>query len=241
MLRTDWCDNSDNPGGRNTVPDLKDIDELEQRRRKRTAERAGLAEDSKNPNLETRGSGEVPRPHGRPTAGGADDPEHRIINGHIRSTEIRLIAEDGSQFGIVTTKRALEIARARGLSLFLLQPGANPPVARLMDYGKFKLESEKRSHEIKKKHHVAEVKEITMRYTIDSHDFELKLRAAKLFLQDGDKVKVLTILRGREIQHIELAMELMQKFAHQLKDLAAVERQPKLEGRGVTMILSPAS
>ncbi len=162
-----------------------------------------------------------------------------LLNERIRDREVRLIDEDGSQLGIVPTREALSAAKEKGLDLFLVQPDANPPVARIMDYGRFKFDNDKRARETKKKHHIVDVKEIKMRYKIEDHDYQVKLRAAQKFLNDGDKIKVLTILRGREMQHKDMAMRLMTKFADELKDLGMMDREPKMEGKSVIMILSP--
>jgi translation initiation factor IF-3 len=135
----------------------------------------------------------------------------------------------------------LRVAHEKGLDLFFIQPDANPPVARIMDYGRYKFEAEKRARETKRKHHIVDVKEIKMRYEIDDNDYQVKLRHAQKFLNDGDKIKVLTILRGREIQHKDLAVKLMGQFAHELKDLGMMDGEPKLEGKIVIMILSPLS
>lgn len=178
-----------------------------------------------------------------PDKGDPRRPEARrdlpLLNERIRDREVRLIDEDGSQLGIVPTREALNTAKDKGLDLFLVQPDANPPVARIMDYGRFKFEQEKKARETKRKHHIVDVKEIKMRYKIEDHDYQVKLRAAIKFLNDGDKIKVLTILRGREMQHKDMAMSLMQKFAGELKDLAIMDREPKMEGKSVIMILSP--
>lgn len=178
-----------------------------------------------------------------PDKGDPRRPEPRrdlpLLNERIRDREVRLIDEDGSQLGIVPTREALSTARDKGLDLFLVQPDANPPVARILDYGRFKFEQEKKTRETKRKHHVQDVKEIKMRYKIEDHDYQVKLRAAHKFLNDGDKVKVLTILRGREMQHKDMAMNLMKKFAEEVKDLAIMDREPKMEGKSVIMILSP--
>lgn len=162
-----------------------------------------------------------------------------LLNERIRDREVRLIDEDGSQLGIVPTREALATAREKGLDLFLVQPDASPPVARIMDYGRFKFEQEKRAREAKKKHHIVDVKELKMRYKIEDHDYQVKLRSAQKFLNEGDKIKVLIMLRGREVQHASLALALMNRFADELKDLAIIDREPKLEGKTVIMILSP--
>jgi translation initiation factor IF-3 len=162
-----------------------------------------------------------------------------LLNERIRDREVRLIDDDGSQLGIVPTRDALNTAKEKGLDLLLVQPDANPPVARILDYGRHKFEQEKKTRESKRKTHVQDVKEIKMRYKIEDHDYQVKLRAAQKFLTDGDKVKVLTILRGREMQHKSMAMTLMNKFAEEVKELAIMDREPKMEGKSVIMILSP--
>ncbi len=162
-----------------------------------------------------------------------------LLNERIRDRELRVIDEDGTQLGIVPTREALTTAKEKGLDLFVVQPDANPPVAKIMDYGRHKFEQEKKNRETKRKHHIVDVKEIKMRYKIEEHDYQVKLRNAHKFLNDGDKIKVLTILRGREMQHKDMAMKLMQKFAEELKDLAIMDREPKMEGKSVLMILSP--
>ncbi len=178
-----------------------------------------------------------------PASGGARGSEGRrempLLNERIRDREVRLIDEEGTQMGIMLTREALSIARERGFDLFLVQPDASPPVARIMDYGRYKFEQEKRNREAKKKHHVVDVKEIKMRYKIEDHDYQVKLRHAQKFLQDGDKIKVLIMLRGREVQHKGLAIDLMNRFLKELDDLAIVDREAKLEGKSVIMILSP--
>lgn len=162
-----------------------------------------------------------------------------LLNERIRDREVRLIDDEGGQLGIVPTREALNIAREKGLDLFLVQPDASPPVAKIMDYGRFKFEQEKRNREAKKKHHIVDVKELKMRYKIEDHDYQVKLRSAQKFLNEGDKIKVLIMLRGREVQHADLALSLMNRFADELKDLALIDREPKLEGKTVIMILSP--
>jgi translation initiation factor IF-3 len=181
--------------------------------------------------LNTPNKGEIRRPEQK--------RELPLLNERIRDREVRLIDEDGAQLGIVPTREALHAAREKGLDLFLVQPDASPPVAKIMDYGRYKFELEKRAREAKKKHHIADVKELKMRYKIEDHDYQVKVRSAQKFLHDGDKIKVLIMLRGREVQHADMALSLMNRFADQLKDLAMIDREPKLEGKTVIMILSP--
>lgn len=171
------------------------------------------------------------------------DPKRELppLNDRIRVREVRLIDDEGGQVGIIPTKEALAQAKERGLDLFLVQPDANPPVAKIMDYGRYKFEQDKKTRDAKKKQHQADVKEIKMRYKIEDHDYQVKLRNAKKFLTHGDKIKVITMLRGREMQHSSMAVELMNRFAEELTDLSIMDRAPKIEGRNVIMILSPGS
>lgn len=171
------------------------------------------------------------------------DPKRDLppLNDRIRVPELRLIDDEGNQVGIVRTKDALAQAKERGLDLFLVQPDAVPPVAKIMDYGRYKFEQDKKAKEAKKRQHQADVKEIKMRYKIEDHDYQVKLRNAKKFLNNGDKIKVVTMLRGREMQHSSMAVELMNRFAEELVDLSIMDRPPKIEGRNVIMILSPGS
>ncbi len=171
----------------------------------------------------------------------ARDPKRELplLNERIRDREVRLIDEEGAQLGIVPTREALNTAREKGLDLFLVQPDANPPVARIMDYGRYKFDLEKKAREQKKKHHIVDVKEVKMRYKIEEHDYQVKLRNSQKFLNEGDKVKVLIMLRGREVQHSGMALALMNKFFNELKDYAIIDREPRLEGKSVIMILSP--
>ena len=177
-----------------------------------------------------------------PGGGGPRGPERRelpLLNERIRDREVRLIDEEGGQLGIVPTREALNIAKEKGLDLFVVQPDATPPVAKIMDYGRFKFDQDKRTREAKKKHHIVDVKEIKMRYKIEDHDYQVKLKNAHKFLNDGDKIKVLIQLRGREVQHAKMALQLMDKFFNELDGLAIYDREPKLEGKSVIMILSP--
>ncbi len=162
-----------------------------------------------------------------------------LLNERIREREVRLIDEEGTQLGIVATREALATAKERGLDLFLVQPDASPPVARIMDYGRFKFEQDKRAREAKKKHHIIDVKEVKMGYQIKEHDYQVRVRNTQKFLTDGDKTKVLIMLRGREIQHAQMAMDLAERFFNDLKDYAIIDREPKIEGKSVIMILAP--
>lgn len=163
------------------------------------------------------------------------------LNERIRVREVRLIDEDGAQVGVVNTREALQRAREKGLDLFLVQPDANPPVAKIMDYGRYKYDLDKKGREAKKKQHSADVKELKMRYKIEEHDYQVKYRKAEEFLTHGDKVKVVIMLRGREMQHSGMALDLMNKFAKELEALGALDREPRIEGKNIIMIISPIS
>lgn len=152
---------------------------------------------------------------------------------------MRLVAENSEQLGIVSAKEALRIAVERGLDLVEVAPGAKPPVCRLMDYGKFKYEQSKREREARKKQKIINIKEVKLRPNIEDHDFETKAKNAVRFLQDGDKVKVTIMFRGREISHAQLGKKLCIRLAALVKEMAHVEREPKVEGRNMIMILSP--
>ncbi|MCR4399749.1 MAG: translation initiation factor IF-3 [Syntrophomonadaceae bacterium] len=161
------------------------------------------------------------------------------INEEIRVREVRLIDENGEQVGIVPTREALQMSIEKNLDLVEIAPGAKPPVCRLMDYGKFRYEQSKRDKEARKKQRVITVKEVKMRPNIEQHDFLVKAKNAERFLLDGDKVKVTIMFRGREISHPQLGHKLCVRLAEQLASIATVEREPKLEGRNMTMVLNP--
>jgi len=161
------------------------------------------------------------------------------INDEIRAREVRLVGENGEQLGIFPIKEALRVSLEKGLDLVEVAPTAKPPVCRLMDYGKFRYEQSKREREARKKQKIITVKEVKIRPKIESHDLEVKTRNAERFLKDGDKVKVTVMFRGREITHPALGKQLCEQMAEMLKDIANVEREAKLEGRNMIMILSP--
>lgn len=170
--------------------------------------------------------------------GPAPRPQHRI-NHMIRVPEVRLLGDENEQLGVVGTDRAREMARELGLDLVEISPQAVPPVCRIMDYGKFKYEQKKRTSESKKKQHVIQVKELRLRPRTGDHDIDVRLRQAREFLAAGDKVSVTAVFRGREVTHPEIGMEMLTKFAEDLKDVARVERTGNLEGKRITMILIP--
>ncbi|MGE5380247.1 MAG: translation initiation factor IF-3 [Methylocystaceae bacterium] len=163
------------------------------------------------------------------------------MNEEIKVREVRLVGEDGEQLGIVPIKQALDLAEERNLDLVEVAPGAKPPVCRIMDFGKFCYEQSKREKEARKKQRIITVKEVKMRPNIERHDMEVKAANARRFLEDGDKVKVTIMFRGREVSHSELGSALCRRFAEELSALATVEKEPKLEGRNMTMFLTPRS
>ena len=161
------------------------------------------------------------------------------LNEEIRDKEIRLIGDTGEQLGIMSADEALRIAEERGLDLVKISPQAQPPVCKLMNYGKFKFEQSKREKEAKKNQHVVEIKEIRMSPGIDVGDFNTKLKNAQKFLADGNRVKVSVRFRGREMAHTEIGRDLLTKFAEQCAEVATMEKAAKMEGRSMTMFLSP--
>ena len=161
------------------------------------------------------------------------------INERIRFPKIRVIDTDGGQLGVMTPRDALQMAEQKDLDLVLVSDKADPPVCRIMDYGKYKFEQEKKAREAKKKQHQADVKEVKMRYKIDEHDYQVRVNQAQRFLKAGDKVKATITFRGREIQHSNLAEELLKRMAKDLEEVAEVQQNPKKEGRNMMMMLSP--
>lgn len=161
------------------------------------------------------------------------------INDQIRGHRVRVIDADGTQLGILTPDEALDAAAARNLDLVEVSPNAQPPVCRVMDYGKFKYEQSKREKEARRNQRVVALKELRMRPKIDDHDFRVKLRNAERFLKAGDKVKVSVRFRGREIVHQDLAREKLNTLAEELSELGTPERMPFMEGRQMIMILAP--
>ena len=161
------------------------------------------------------------------------------INERIKYPQLRVVDSDGKQLGVIDRLEALEIASQRELDLVLVSEKANPPVCRIMDYGKYKFEQEKKAKEARKKSHQTEVKEVKMRYKIDKHDYDVRIGQATKFLKSGDKVKCTVIFRGREIQHSNLAETLLLKMANDLEEQSEVQQKPKREGRNMIMFLSP--
>ncbi|MGI6151490.1 MAG: translation initiation factor IF-3 [Christensenellales bacterium] len=162
-----------------------------------------------------------------------------MINEEIRDREVRLIDENGEQLGVMSTAAALSIAEQRNLDLVKVAPQSKPPVCKIMDYGKYRFETIKREKEAKKHQRVIEMKEVRLSATIDQHDLEVKAKAASRFLADGNKVKASIRFRGRQATHSEIGREVMNQFYEILKDQCVIDKPPKLEGRNMTMFLSP--
>ena len=161
------------------------------------------------------------------------------MNDRIRSSEIRLIDENGENVGVVAPSRALIMAEDAGLDLVEISPNANPPVCKIMDFGKFKYEQQKRESEARKKQKIIEVKEVKFRPNTDTHDYDVKMRNVFKFLDNGDKVKVTLRFRGREMAHQNLGRELLLRVAEDTKEHGKVEFMPKMEGRQMIMIIGP--
>lgn len=163
------------------------------------------------------------------------------INWDIKAPEVRVIDSDGKQVGILPLKEAMKIAEEQGLDLVAVSPNSNPPVCRIMNYGKYKYQQNKRLQEARKHQTVIQVKEVKIRPRTEDHDFQFKLRHVKRFLGEGNKVKISMLFRGREIAHPEFGKDLLNRFIEEVKDLAVVEQAPRLEGRNMVMILSTKS
>ena len=161
------------------------------------------------------------------------------INEQIRDKEIRVIDSDGSQLGIMPSKKAMELAEQKNLDLVKIAPQATPPVCKIIDYGKYRFEQGKREKEQRKNQRVVEIKEVRLSLNIDTHDFETKKNHAMRFISEGNKVKASIRFRGREMGHPELGLEIMKRFSEAMAEVANVERQPKLEGRTMMMFLAP--
>ena len=162
------------------------------------------------------------------------------MNDKIRSREVRLIDENGENHGVVATLTALKMAQTADLDLVIISPNQEPPVAKIMNYGKYKYELEKKSKETKKKQHTVEIKEVKIRYKIDTHDYQVRVKNIKKFIAQGNKVKVVVMLRGREMQHANLAFDLINRFLVDLEgELMVIEKRAQLEGRNVTLFLAP--
>jgi len=167
------------------------------------------------------------------------EPAGPRINQDIRVREVRLIDENGDNVGVVPVADALARAMAAGLDLVEISPDASPPVTKILDYGKYKYQEQKKAAEARKRQKIVEIKEIKMRPSIDDHDYDVKMRSMKRFFDDGDKVKVTLRFRGRELSHQELGWQVLQRVKADTEPLAKVESEPRMEGRQMVMVLAP--
>ncbi len=161
-----------------------------------------------------------------------------MINEQIRCKEVRVIGEEGQQLGVMASRDALNMAKDAGVDLVMVSPSANPPVCRIVDYGKFKYEQLRKEKEAKKKQKVVEVKEVRLSPNIDVNDLNTKCNAARKFIEKGNKVKVSLRFRGREMAHIDSTKHILEDFAEKLSDIAVIEKAPKMEGRSMMMFLT---
>jgi translation initiation factor IF-3 len=160
-------------------------------------------------------------------------------NLEISALTVRLIGEDGETIGIVSTKEALKIAESKGLDLVEVSPTGNPPVCKILDFGKYKYEAKKKIHDARKKQKVIEIKEIKLRPCIGNNDYEVKLRAIQKFIAEGDKVKITLKFKGREITHQEIGMNVLERLKNDTQEFAKLELAPKMEGKQILMVLAP--
>ena len=162
-----------------------------------------------------------------------------MVNDGISARELRLIDQNGEQLGVKSKAEALQIAERANLDVVLVAPNAKPPVARIMDYGKYRFEQQKKDREARKKQKVINIKEVRLSPTIDVNDFNTKLRNARKFLEKGDKVKASIRFKGRAITHKEIGQKVLDRLAEETADLASVEQKPKMDGRSMFLVLSP--
>jgi translation initiation factor IF-3 len=167
------------------------------------------------------------------------EPSGPKINDQIRAREVRLIDETGQNVGVVARFDAQERANGVGLDLVEISPDAEPPVCKILDYGKYKYQEQKKAAEARKSQKIVEIKEIKMRPSIDDHDYDVKIKAMRRFFEEGDKVKVTLRFRGREMAHMQLGMQVLQRVKAELTDTVKVESEPRLEGRQMVMVLAP--
>ncbi|MDX8412218.1 MAG: translation initiation factor IF-3 [Mariprofundaceae bacterium] len=162
-----------------------------------------------------------------------------LLNHAINASQVRVIAEDGDQLGILPLDKAVETAQSKGLDLVLMASTADPPVCKIMDYGKFKYQEQKKANEAKKRQHVIVVKEVKLRTHTEQHDFDVKLKNVRKFLEDGNKVKVTLRFRGREMMHSNLGLEQLKRVAAEVEELGKVDQMPSMEGRQMSMLIVP--
>jgi len=161
------------------------------------------------------------------------------VNEDIRAAQVRLIDQDGEMQGVMTTREAIQRAYAIGLDLLEISPNADPPVAKILDFGKYKYEQQKKKNEARKKQKVIEIKEIKVRPNIDENDYQVKMRAMKSFIEEGDKVKVTLRFRGREMAHQEIGVRVLERIRSEMDTVTKVEQMPRMENRQMVMVLSP--
>jgi translation initiation factor IF-3 len=161
------------------------------------------------------------------------------VNQDINAESIRVVGDDGEMLGVMSVDQALAKAEEIGLDLVEISPNSDPPVCKILDYGKFKYQAQKKANEARKKQKIIEVKEIKMRPSIERHDYDVKMRAINKFLDEGDKVKVTIRFRGREFLHQELGMQMLQRVRDEIEEKAKVEAVPKMEGRQMVMVVAP--
>ncbi|MCB1563214.1 MAG: translation initiation factor IF-3 [Alphaproteobacteria bacterium] len=160
------------------------------------------------------------------------------VNGSITAPRVRLVDENGEMQGVISISEALKIADESGLDLVEVSPNADPPVCKVLDYGKYKYEQQKKANEARKKQKIIDIKEVKIRPGIEKHDYDVKMRNARRFLEDGDKVKFTMRFRGREMAHQDIGLNLLKKMQEELADIGTSELEPKLEGRQMIMILA---
>ena len=161
------------------------------------------------------------------------------VNEEIRAAQVRLIDQDGEMLGVMSGREALQRAFAAGLDLVEISPNADPPVAKVLDYGKYKYEQQKKKNEQKKRQKVIEIKEVKVRPNIDENDYQVKMRAMKSFIEEGDKVKVTLRFRGREMAHQDIGMRVLERIRQEMDGLSKVEQMPRMENRQMIMVLTP--
>lgn len=162
-----------------------------------------------------------------------------LVNEAIRAREVRVIGANGDQVGVKTRQEALEMAQNVNLDLVMVAPNGKPPVCRIMDFGKYRYEQQKKDKEARKKQKTISVKEVRFSPTIDEHDFNTKLRNARRFIEKGDKVKASIRFRGRAITHSEIGRDVLNRLADELKDIAVIESRPKMDGRSMFLVMAP--
>ena len=166
----------------------------------------------------------------------ADEPR---VNGEISAASIRLVDQNGNMIGVVAANEGLRMAEQAGLDLVEISPNAAPPVCKILDYGKYRYEIQKKAHEARKKQKVIQIKEIKLRPTIDKHDLEIKIRNVIGFLAEGDKVRITLRFRGREMDHQELGMQVLERVQEALKEQSKIEAPPRMEGKQISMMVGP--